>query len=78
MHDLLKPGGQLVTLVFPVREAQWPPVGSDPDEGPPYPVHPDLYRRHLGAGFDELEMAPVTESSPGRHGKEWLGRWRRR
>lgn len=77
MHALLKPGAQLVTLVFPVREPQWPPLGSDPGEGPPYPVHPDLYRQHLGSGFDELEMTPITESLPGRHGHEWLGRWRR-
>lgn len=78
MQELVRPGAELVTLVFPVREPQWPPLGSDPSQGPPYPVHPDLYRRHLGPGFEELELAPVTQPSPGRRGLEWLGRWRRR
>ncbi len=78
MQALLKPGAELVALLFPVHGPQWPPLGRDPGEGPPYPVHPDLYRQHLGSGFDELEMVPITESSPGRRGLEWLGRWRRR
>ncbi len=78
MYDLLRPDAELVTLIFPVREPRWPPLGSDPDVGPPYPVHPDLYRQHLASGFDELEIAPVAVSSGGRAGMEWLGRWRRR
>ncbi|RMG17721.1 MAG: methyltransferase domain-containing protein [Deltaproteobacteria bacterium] len=78
MYRLLRPGGTLITLVFPVREPKWPPRGCDPEAGPPFPVHPDLYRAHLAPFFEEEEMSKVTHSAPGREGKEWWGRWRRR
>ncbi len=78
MHALLVPGGLLVTLVFPVREAVWPPREVDPEVGPPFPVHPDLYRRYLRPFFEEVTMEPVTESAPGREGMEWWGVFRRK
>jgi hypothetical protein len=37
----LAPGGELVTLIFPVDP------GADPDAGPPFPVTPELYESLL-------------------------------
>lgn len=71
MDELLAPDGELVTLVFPVRE-------GDPDEGPPYPMSPDLVRSLLEPTFEAAVLEPVLRSHPSREGKEWLGRWRRR
>ncbi|MCB9592480.1 MAG: methyltransferase domain-containing protein [Sandaracinaceae bacterium] len=73
MDALLRPDGELVTLVFPVVDA--PPLG----QGPPFPVQPDDVRALLEPlGFEAIELAPVTRSHPGREGMEHLGRWRRR
>ena len=71
VDDLLAPGGELVTLIFPVDP------GRDPDEGPPYPLTPDGVRELLAGRFEPTHLAPVDRSHPGREGKEWLGRWRR-
>ena len=35
--QLIKPGGQLATLIFPVD------ASKDRNEGPPFPVTPELY-----------------------------------
>ena len=69
----LAPGGELVTLIFPVDP------DADPNVGPPFPVTPELYEALLlGAGFQRLELAPVPHalSHSARAGREWLGRWR--
>ena len=69
----LRPGGQLVTLVFPVD-------ASMPQQGPPWPVTPALYRELLlPAGFElqSLEAVPPERSHPDRRGKEYMGVWRR-
>lgn len=72
----LKPGGELVTLVYPVDPTM------DPGQGPPWPVTPDLYRRLLlDSGLFELkslEQLPGDMSHPARAGREWLGRWVRK
>ncbi|GBF92003.1 thiol methyltransferase [Raphidocelis subcapitata] len=71
---LLAPGGELVTLIFPVDPS------ADPTMGPPFPVAPELYESLLtAAGFECLELEPVPThlSHPARAGREWLGRWRR-
>ena len=36
-RKLIKPGGQLVTLMFPVD------ANKDRNEGPPFPLTPELY-----------------------------------
>ena len=68
---LLKPGGLLITLIFPV----------DPERhtGPPWPVTPEMYTEHLGDGFKLLRMEKVPEdrSHKGREGKEYLALWER-
>ena len=69
----LRPGGQLVTLIFPVDAAL-------PQQGPPWPVTPELYKELLlPAGFDlqSLEAVPPERSHPKRAGREFLGVWRR-
>ena len=39
--QLIKPGGQLATLIFPVD------ANKDRNEGPPFPVTPELYTELL-------------------------------
>eukprot|EP00242_Pyramimonas_sp_CCMP2087_P009158 CAMPEP_0198206694 /NCGR_PEP_ID=MMETSP1445-20131203/10226_1 /TAXON_ID=36898 /ORGANISM="Pyramimonas sp., Strain CCMP2087" /LENGTH=242 /DNA_ID=CAMNT_0043879475 /DNA_START=238 /DNA_END=966 /DNA_ORIENTATION=- len=70
---LIKPGGMLVTLIFPVD----PPR----DDGPPFCVHPDNYTAVLPPnGFENiyLEKVPEDISHPKRAGREFLGIWRRK
>jgi hypothetical protein len=38
---LLSPGGELVTMVYPVDSSR------DPNTGPPWPVTPELYKQLL-------------------------------
>ncbi len=70
MVDLLVPGGELWTLIFPVD-----PIPMNPG-GPPYPMTPKLVQQLLEPAFEQLYLAPVDESHPRRQGKEWLGLWR--
>jgi len=73
MDEILAPGGELVTLIFPVH-----PKPLNPG-GPPYPMTPELVRGLLEPqGFEPRTLEPVARSHPARQGKEWLGRWRRR
>lgn len=69
----LKPGGELVTLIFPVDPAR------EGVTGPPWAVTPELYTGLLQGLFDcvSLEPVPPEQSHPTREGKEFLGRWRR-
>jgi hypothetical protein len=72
---LIRPGGTLVTLIFPVLP------DADPSVGPPFPISPELYTSLLPpAGFEivSMEKVPAERSVGGRAGKEWLGVWRRR
>jgi SAM-dependent methyltransferase len=69
---LLAPGGELITLIFPVGPGF---VGN-----PPWQVSPELYQELLlPAGFEQVVLEPVPAglSHKGREGREWLGRWRR-
>lgn len=69
---LLRKGGLLVTLCFPVDPTK--------EGGPPFRVHPDDYQRVLhGAGFETVSIDPVPESlsHPGRGGKEYMAVFRR-
>ncbi|WP_168210883.1 methyltransferase domain-containing protein [Persicimonas caeni] len=70
VDELLKPDGELVTLIFPI-------VDKDPNEGPPYALSPELVRELVTPRFEPIYLEPVEHSHPGREGKEWLGRWRR-
>ncbi|KAG2432699.1 hypothetical protein HYH02_006683 [Chlamydomonas schloesseri] len=71
----IKPGGTLVTLVFPINP------DADPNVGPPFPISPALFRTLLEpAGFEVVSEAPVPAelSHPPRVGKEVLMVWRRK
>ena len=70
MRALLRPGGQLVQIVFPITDA---PL----DQGPPFALRPEHLEELLEPGWERLELREVERSHPGREGKEWLGRWRR-
>lgn len=69
---LLAPGGELVALIFPVVP------GADPEDGPPYPMTTDLVSDLVAPSLDVVSMTRVAQSNPGREGKEWLGRFKRR
>ncbi len=72
MKGLLKPDGELVTLIYPL---------GDYEGGPPYAMSVGLVRGLLEAvGFEPFYLEPVAEalSHPGREGREALGRWRLR
>lgn len=66
----LQPGGELVTLMFPVE--------SEGREGPPWPVPVELYDDTLTLeGFTRtyLEQVPPAQCHKGREGRTWIGRW---
>ena len=75
MSKLIKPGGELLTLVYPVNKE------TDPKkEGPPFPVTPEIYKELLlSNGFEcvYLERVPEHLSHPDRVEREYFGRWRR-
>jgi len=69
----MKPGGKLITLIFPVEP-------EPRDGGPPWYVHPDMYTQVLTAnGFENvrLEAVDASLSHKGRGGREYLGIWRK-
>jgi len=74
-HRILRPGGLLVTLIFP--------VDSEMElKGPPWPVTPELYKDLLveKSGLftlKSLEKVPDEQSHPGRAGKEYMAVWKR-
>lgn len=70
MQRLVKPDGELVTLIFPLGTYEG---------GPPYAMSVDLVRGLLeSVGFEAVYLEPVapTLSHSDRSGKEVLGRWR--
>jgi cyclopropane fatty-acyl-phospholipid synthase-like methyltransferase len=72
-HELLKPNGELYTLLFPVKDIDKPV--TDDEEGPPYRLTPDYVSDLVSEHFEKLTLNPVENSTPSRQGKEWLGRW---
>lgn len=75
--ELLRPGGMLAILLFPVVPPGIAPVSEEVD-GPPYPLEPDRVWSRLESDFHLLELRPTRRSHEPRAGKEWIGRWRRR
>lgn len=67
MTKLVKPGGFLITLIFPILPYK--------DFGPPFYVRPDHYDEVLGEGWETvLDMVPevTPETLPDHVGKERL------
>lgn len=70
MDELLKPDGELITLIFPV-------IDKAPDDGPPYAMSPELVRGLLEPTLRAHYMEPVEHPHPNLGGTSWLARWRR-
>ena len=72
MQRLLAADGELVTLIFPVKEY---------DGGPPYSMSPKLVRGLLEpngfAAKSSIEEVPKEKLARGTFAAEFLGRWRR-
>lgn len=69
MASLLRPGGVLVTLVFPIDPPQ--------DVGPPFFVRPEHYVEMLGEGWQKV-LDKVPEHSLETHiGRERLVVWKK-
>ncbi|XP_057527518.1 probable thiol methyltransferase 2 isoform X5 [Amaranthus tricolor] len=68
MRDLLKPDGELITLMFPV---------DDHDGGPPYKTSVTDYEEALRPlGFHAVSIVDNELAVDRRKGREKLGRWR--
>ena len=73
MEELIRPGGMLAMLVFPVVKPGTPPVAED-GSGPPYRITPDLVWNLVSDSFTTRELRPARKSHPSREGKEWVAR----
>jgi methyl halide transferase len=70
MKELIKPGGMLMTLMFPLQD-------HDLEKGPPFPLSVETYYDLLRDGF-KLESLEVCRSPPKRQGREKLAVWIRK
>ena len=71
MSKLVRPGGHLVTLIYPVMEKEG---------GPPFQVKvEDIEAIILKNGFHKVHLEPVPKemSFPDRGGKEFIGIWKK-
>merc|ERR1711871_222925 len=79
--DLLQPGGELVTLVFPLRPDGSPdPADGDVGSGPPYKISMKLIAQLLEPhGFELVssEHVPKNKLARGFLSKEIIARWRK-
>ncbi len=78
MWELLAPGGELVTLIFPIFDLADGADHRDGEAGPPYRMHPEIVRRLVSERFDEVALWEPESSHLGRAGKERVARWSRR
>lgn len=70
MKELIKPGGMLMTLMYPLEDYSI-------DKGPPFSLSVETYFELLKDGF-KLEALEKCRSPPRREGKEKLGIWIRK
>ncbi|KAF4616903.1 hypothetical protein D9613_008747 [Agrocybe pediades] len=69
MAKLVKPGGYLITIVYPLR--------PHTETGPPYWIIPEHYEELLSPNFEKvLDKVPAV-SSPSHEGKEKILVWKR-
>ncbi|KAM0791665.1 hypothetical protein ACM66B_006101 [Microbotryomycetes sp. NB124-2] len=68
--DLIRPGGVLITLVFP--------IDGDRPGGPPFSVSEVAYDQILSPNFDKIYSAEPGESAEGHEGRERMVVWRRK
>lgn len=82
MASLVKPGGELITLIFPTR-ADGEPDPADPANtggGPPFMISPKLVEKLvLPAGFTKVSCERVPSDLVTRKfsAGEWIARWRK-
>jgi len=79
-HRLLKPGGELVTLIFPIRPAEEGPDPADGDvgSGPPFRISLKLAKKLLGPlGFELISAEEVDKVKWARWSAEVIARWKR-
>jgi len=70
MGALVKPGGELVSLVFPI---------GDFEGGPPFALRPSIVEALLSAnGFEAMSLTEVPEAQWARGRQEYLYRWRKK
>ncbi|KAL5578610.1 hypothetical protein UlMin_011052 [Ulmus minor] len=73
MRDILKPDGELMTLMFPMSEHKHENVG-----GPPYIVSVTDYEKELHPiGFKAISITDNELAVGPRKGREKLGRWKK-
>lgn len=75
MAALIRPQGELITLIFP---SVW--VRGEDRSSPPFRLLPDEVSALLAQDFEEVSMSlvPASLSHSGREGLETLARWVRR
>lgn len=69
MSRLVRPGGYLVTLIFPIDPIK--------DWGPPYYVRPEHYVEVLGDGWEKVVDKVPEVSSKTHEGREHLVVWKK-
>ncbi|KAJ7136102.1 S-adenosyl-L-methionine-dependent methyltransferase [Mycena epipterygia] len=69
MNALIKPGGYLITLVFP--------LDPETDVGPPWFVRPEHYLGPLGEGWEKVVDRIPAKSSDTHVGRERLVVWKK-
>ena len=69
MNALIKPGGYLITLVFPIDPPQ--------EVGPPYFVRPEHYIAPLGDGWEKVLDKIPEESSQSHVDRERIIVWKK-
>lgn len=70
MTALVKSGGYLVALLFPMIEQ---PLGV----GPPFKARVEDYAEALGSGWEKVIDEKPKDSLPSHEGIEWLYVWRK-
>ncbi len=68
----LRPGGEFLAVFY------LDPGNSSPDEGPPFGVDKEELDAIFAADFELLEEWLPLRAYPGREGREWMRRMRRR
>lgn len=71
MQRWVKPGGELVTLIFPG-------VDKPADDGPPYAMTPELLHEVLTPAFEPIYLEEIANPHPDWEARAWVARWRRR
>jgi hypothetical protein len=76
--ELVKPGGQLFTLIFPLKPDGSEASAAERARGPPFLwTVAEMKALVEGVGFKQVQLEAAPRSHPGREGKEFIGVWQR-